>query len=88
MLEWAIDVFPGRREGYFVGPYLSHYLDDLLRDMQLPCRRAGSLVAEYFAPLWPRRYRNLTEQRQRRRPERAREARSLAFTRLRDLRHS
>jgi cation diffusion facilitator CzcD-associated flavoprotein CzcO len=87
-LDWASDVFPARSEGYFVGPYLSHYLDDLLRDMQLPCRRAGSLVAEYFAPLWPRRYRNLTEQRQRRRLERAREARSLAFTRQRDLSHS
>jgi dimethylaniline monooxygenase (N-oxide forming) len=63
VLKWADEVFPGRSQGYFVGPYLAHYLDDLLRDMRLPHRRAGNFVAEYFAPLWPHRYRNLAEQR-------------------------
>src|SRR5262245_761097 len=68
VLDWARDVFPGRSQGYFVGPYLAHYLDDLLRDMRLPTRRAANLFAEYFAPLWPSRYRNLTEARRRPRP--------------------
>jgi cation diffusion facilitator CzcD-associated flavoprotein CzcO len=68
VLEWANDVFPARSDGYFVGPYVAHYLDDLLRDMRLPRKRAGNLFLEYFAPLWPHRYRNLAEQRQRRRP--------------------
>ena len=64
VLEWAAEVFPGRHQGYFVGPYLAHYLDDLLRDMKLPHQRTGNFVSEYFAPLWPHRYRNLAEQRQ------------------------
>jgi cation diffusion facilitator CzcD-associated flavoprotein CzcO len=68
VLEWANDVFPARSDGYFVGPYLAHYLDDLLRDMRLPRKRADNLFLEYFAPLWPHRYRNLAEQRQRTRP--------------------
>jgi Flavin-binding monooxygenase-like len=68
VLDWANKVFPARSQGYFVGPYLAHYLDDLLRDMQLPRRRAGNLLSEYFAPLWPHRYQHLTEQRQRMRP--------------------
>src|SRR5262245_4133016 len=63
VLDWANEVFPGRSQGYFVGPYLAHYLDDLLRDMRLPTRRAGNLFAEYFAPLWPARYQNLTDAR-------------------------
>jgi dimethylaniline monooxygenase (N-oxide forming) len=72
VLEWASDVFPARSEGYFIGPYVSHYLDDLLRDMQLPSRRASSVFTEYLAPLWPHRYRNVAEQRrQRRSPERS-----------------
>jgi dimethylaniline monooxygenase (N-oxide forming) len=68
VLDWANEVFPARSEGYFVGPYLGHYLDDLLGDMRLPRKRAGNLFLEYFAPLWPHRYRNLAEQRQRKRP--------------------
>jgi hypothetical protein len=65
VLDWANDVVPARSDGYFVGPYLAHYLDDLLRNMRLPRKRAGNLFHEYCAPLWPRRYRNLAEQRQR-----------------------
>ena len=65
VLEWASDVFPARSQGFFIGPYLSRYLDDLLRDMQLPCRRAGNVFAEFFAPLWPHRYRHLADERRR-----------------------
>ena len=68
VLDWTNEVFPGRSQGYFVGPYLAHYLDDLLYDMNVPRKRAGNVFSEYFAPLWPHRYQHLTEQRQRMRP--------------------
>jgi len=69
VLDWANEVFPARSQGYFVGPYLAHYLDDLLRDMRLPRRRAANLFSEYFAPLWPHRYQNLADQRRRARAQ-------------------
>jgi dimethylaniline monooxygenase (N-oxide forming) len=69
VLEWANEVFPARSQGYFVGPYLAHYLDDLLRDMRLPRRRTANLFSEYFAPLWPHRYQNLADQRRRARAQ-------------------
>lgn len=72
VLAWSADTFPGRAEGQFVGPYVSHYLDDLLGDMDLPTRRSRSLVHEYFGPVWPSRYASVSEQRRqpRRRPTR------------------
>ena len=69
VLDWASEVFPARSQGYFVGPYLAHYLDDLLRDMRLPRRRTANLFSEYFAPLWPHRYQNLADQRRRERAQ-------------------
>ena len=69
VLDWAKEVLPARAEGYFIGPYVAHYLDDLLGDMGVPRRRARNLLAEYFAPLWPSRYRNLSEQRRGVRPK-------------------
>jgi dimethylaniline monooxygenase (N-oxide forming) len=49
--------------GFFIGPYLAHYIDDLLRDMGLRTIRTSNFLAEYFAPLWPSRYRTLAEER-------------------------
>lgn len=69
VLEWAAEVFPGRSQGYFIGGYLAHYLDDLLRDMGLPRRRAANVVSEYFGPIWGERYRDVPDQRRRRRAE-------------------
>lgn len=63
VLDWAAAVFPARREGYFIGPYVAHYLDDLLRDMGLPCRRTHNFFVEYFTPYWPERYRTVGEER-------------------------
>jgi dimethylaniline monooxygenase (N-oxide forming) len=65
VLDWANEVFPARNQGYYIGPYVAHYLDDLLYDMGLPHRRGGNLLSEYFAPLWPGHYQNLGEQRRR-----------------------
>ena len=70
---WLAEVMPGRREGYFVGPYLTHYLDELVRDMGLSPRRTSNFLAEYVAPVWATRYRTLGEERRRvARGERAR----------------
>jgi cation diffusion facilitator CzcD-associated flavoprotein CzcO len=65
VLEWASEVVPKCREGYFVGPFVAHYVDDLMRDMGLRRARTGNVVTEYFAPFWPRRYRDLQEERRR-----------------------
>jgi hypothetical protein len=65
VLQWAVDTFPGRSQGYYIGPYVAHYLDDLLRDMGLPRRRARNFFSEYFGPFWPDRYRGIDEQRRR-----------------------
>jgi len=65
VLEWASEVVPKCREGYFVGPFVAHYVDDLMRDMGLPRARTGSVLTEYLAPFWPRRYQGLKEERRR-----------------------
>ncbi|MEV6767210.1 NAD(P)/FAD-dependent oxidoreductase [Nocardia sp. NPDC051030] len=62
---WLGEVMPGRPEGYFIGPYLSHHIDDLMRDMGLPTRRTGNLLTEYLGVLLPGRYRGITEERSR-----------------------
>ncbi|HEX9114387.1 MAG TPA: NAD(P)/FAD-dependent oxidoreductase [Nitrospirota bacterium] len=65
VLHWASETFPGRGEGYYIGPFVAHYLDDLMGDMGLPRRRTGGFFTEYFAPFWPDRYRNVGEERRR-----------------------
>lgn len=68
---WANEVFPARPEGYFIGPFLTHYLDELLRDMGLNPFRTAHLFSEYLAPVWPERYRAVAEERRARtRPHR------------------
>jgi Flavin-binding monooxygenase-like len=62
---WAADVFPARAEGYFVGPFLGHYIDELMRDMGLETRRTRHVISEYFTPLWASRYRDVGEERRR-----------------------
>jgi hypothetical protein len=69
VLQWTSEVFPSRSEGYYIGPYVIHYLDELLRDMGLPRKRTGNFFSEYFSPYWPERYRNVGEQRRRLRAE-------------------
>jgi dimethylaniline monooxygenase (N-oxide forming) len=63
--QWLGEVFPERKEGYFIGPYLAHYVDELMRDMGLRTFRTGSLLTEYLGRFLPSRYRNLGEERRR-----------------------
>lgn len=61
--SWTRKVFPRRNEGYFIGAYISQYIDELMRDMGLPTRRARSFFSEYWGPLWGKRYREVAEER-------------------------
>jgi dimethylaniline monooxygenase (N-oxide forming) len=62
---WAEEVFPARTEGYFIGPFVAHYIDELMRDMRLDTNRTGHFLSEYFAPIWPSRYSDVGEERRR-----------------------
>ncbi|MFJ4652450.1 flavin-containing monooxygenase [Nocardia sp. NPDC088792] len=62
---WLAKVLPARSEGYFLGPYLSHHIDDLMRDMRLPTRRTGNILTEYLDGFFPTRYRDLPAERRR-----------------------
>jgi cation diffusion facilitator CzcD-associated flavoprotein CzcO len=63
--RWAADVMPARGGGYFIGPHVTHYLDDLLRDMGLAATRTSNFVTENLVPWWPSRYATIGEERRR-----------------------
>ncbi len=62
--KWETEVFPGRNDGYFLGPYVGHYVDQLLADMGLTTRRGGNFLSGYFGRLLPSRCRNVAKERQ------------------------
>ena len=66
VLDWVNEAYPARSQGYYIGPHVAPYLDELLRDMDLPLWRADTWLSEIFEPLWPGRYQNLGEQRRKR----------------------
>ena len=61
--RWSQKVFPRRNEGYFIGAYVSSYIDELMSDMGLETRRTDNLFEEYFGPAWGKRYRGIEEER-------------------------
>lgn len=61
--HWLSKIVPRRDQGYFIGPYLIHYTDDLLRDMRVPTRRTKNVIAEYMSPFRPSRYATLSRER-------------------------
>jgi cation diffusion facilitator CzcD-associated flavoprotein CzcO len=65
MHKWLDREMPSHRAGYFIGPFVSHYLDDLMRDMGLQTTRTSNFIAENLLPLWPARYSTVNEERQR-----------------------
>jgi hypothetical protein len=73
--QWADRTFPNRSQGFFVGPYVAHYIDELLSDMGLRTKRSSNAIAESLLPLWPSRYAGLREERQRLREQRLRDDR-------------
>lgn len=67
--EWAAEVYPKRKEGYFVGGHVASYVDELMRDMELPTWRTDHFCSEYFDPLFAERYDGLGEHRRRARDD-------------------
>lgn len=63
--DWSAGVFPERTGGYFIGLYIAHFADDLLRDMGLRTRRNVNLLSEYFGRFWAKRYAGVAEERRR-----------------------
>jgi len=64
---WAEREFPNRGTEGFIGPNLSHYVDELMTDLGLPLRREKSVLAEYFGPFRASRYAGLADERATRR---------------------
>jgi dimethylaniline monooxygenase (N-oxide forming) len=60
---WLAEVFPARSQGYYIGPCVAHYIDDLLTDMGVPKRRKRNVLTEYLGPFTPERYCDIAEQR-------------------------
>lgn len=60
---WAEKHFPNRPTEGFIGPHLSHYIDDLMRDLRLPHKRAGGFFTEHFGLFRPSRYAGLSDER-------------------------
>ena len=61
--QWAQEVMPSRREGYFVGAYMTNYVEDLLEDMKVPTNRTKNFVSEFLGPCLASRFATLTEER-------------------------
>jgi hypothetical protein len=54
---WAERMLPGPSNGYFIGPYIVDYVDQLLRDMNLDPHQANNPIEEYLGRFHPERFR-------------------------------
>ncbi len=72
---WADESLPNRGAEGFIGPYVSHYVDDLIRDMGLRVRRVHGFFGEYFGIFRASRYAGLSEERRDARERRLRRGR-------------
>lgn len=61
--HWTQQVFPKRKEGYFIGAYVGHFIDELMSDMELETQRARNVFREYCGPFWAKRYRDVESER-------------------------
>jgi hypothetical protein len=68
--RWAERTFPSAREGYFIGPFIAHHVDELVGDMGLSTGRASNALIEYLGRFLPTRYQGVAEER-RMRPDMA-----------------
>ena len=59
---WASERVPELEDGVFTGPYIAHYVDELMRDMGLPTRRTGNFLQEYLGTFLPGRYATLGQE--------------------------
>jgi cation diffusion facilitator CzcD-associated flavoprotein CzcO len=63
--SWADLHLPNRGTEDFVGPYISHYVDDLMVDMGLETRRTGSVMKEYLTAFRASRFAGVAGERRR-----------------------
>ena len=60
--NWAKERVPEAGDGVFTGPYIGHYVDDLMRDMGIPTRRTNNFLHEYLGTFLPSRYGTLGQE--------------------------
>lgn len=63
VLKWTARHFPQQWEGHFIGGYVAHYTDWLLRDMEVRQRRCPGLASEHLQPFRANRLRGLERER-------------------------
>ena len=54
---WAEKMLPGPSGGYFIGPYIVDYVDQLLIDMEIDPHQADNPIEEYVGRFHPERFR-------------------------------
>ncbi len=62
--KWANIKLPSRGPETFIGPYLVHYIIDLLEDMGCGNRRSEPFLRDFFGPFFPNRFADLAAERQ------------------------
>ena len=60
--NWAKERVPESEDGIFTGPYISHYVDELMRDMDLSTQHTSNFLSEYLGTFLPSRYGTLGEE--------------------------
>lgn len=63
-VAWQKEIL--KRDRAMMKPYIIvqtvHFVDELLRDMDIPVTRCNNFLIENFGPIWPSRYKNVKEQ--------------------------
>ena len=54
--DWARERLPESSDGIFTGPYHSHYVNDLMGDMNMQINRTSNFLTEYLGTFEPKRY--------------------------------
>jgi dimethylaniline monooxygenase (N-oxide forming) len=60
--NWAKQRVPESEDGVFTGPYIAHYVDELLGDMGIPTKRTSNFMSEYMGTFLPTRYGSLGQE--------------------------
>ncbi|BDC49519.1 monooxygenase [Bryobacterales bacterium F-183] len=60
---WTSTALPGRDQGFFIGGYLIHYLDELMQDMNLEPKRIRGILGHYFSQIRPDQWKDIPAER-------------------------
>ena len=75
--DWAKERLPDSSDGIFTGPYQSHYINDLMCDMNMQIDRTSNFLTEYLGSYLSKRYATLGQELQE-----ARENKSMSRSRF------